>query len=790
MHVFAAAVAATCQAATSGSPLLQVKVDGTGGYNVLLNGATWLASGTTRAFVGGEWRQPQFRNASEVSGADEFGNFTGVSLHWELQAGGSTTVPFTTVYKDYGADMAAFEQLFPHGAPGTQASRPKLPGGTATEEGAWPPVASFPSFRSDGGMLRKLGYITWQGCMVNIDAGTDVTDHSLRGLSSNGPVLLHDGSGAAVVVSPANNFKSAVHTLSKEPAQWETGISSELESLPPGFSHRTLLVAGQGLTSTMKKWGDRLRAAHGTERMIRQDKNVNFLSYWTDNGAYYYGDVWGEAGGGGAHCNEGSMVAVAEGLRKQDIPIHIWQLDDWWYPGRKSVFVHCVQNWTLGHPAFSSDLKQLSKKVGAPWLLYVPFLCRDNVWSAKYRFVNGSDEKAPFAEPHPDDALAFYRELFDYGVASGMESYENDFLNYNLLAIPHFRQTFGASEKWLAAINTAAAERQVPVQMCMALPSDLMESVRMNSVTNFRASSDYAIAENYNVGGSSLIAYALDLRPSKDNFWTHRPAAQPYPATGNPGQNCELNTLLATLSTGPVGISDMAGDTNATLVFRAVRKDGVIVQPDKPATSVDRTFLQHGGSAPPAPSGHVWGTYASVGDARYLVSIDVTEPWKVMPADLWPAVDITSGWVARNWFTGSGVTQCVHGSGAVSSGCVAGPSITDAAAMPTIHNTRPGAAGQNDTMQFDLLQLVPVMRNGFVLLGDISRYVSVSSKRFSFVEETQNGVRLGVMGQAGEQLTVTVLQPASRTGGAVQEWTVVALPVTIPASGTATVSFP
>ena len=45
------------------------------------------------------------------------------------------------------------------------------------------------------------------------------------------------------------------------------------------------------------------------------------------------------------------------------------ELDDWWYPGQLAVYVHCIRNWTLGHPAFSRSLGQLSQAVRTPWLL-------------------------------------------------------------------------------------------------------------------------------------------------------------------------------------------------------------------------------------------------------------------------------------------------------------------------------------------------------------------------------------------------------------------------------------
>ena len=42
----------------------------------------------------------------------------------------------------------------------------------------------------------------------------------------------------------------------------------------------------------------------------------------------------------------------------------------------------------------------------------------------------------------------------------------------------------------------------------------------------------------------------------------------------NPGSNCELNAIIATLSTGPFGIADKEGDTNKTLAIHYGSVDG------------------------------------------------------------------------------------------------------------------------------------------------------------------------------------------------------------------------
>ena len=277
-----------------------------------------------------------------------------------------------------------------------------------------------------------------------------------------------------------------------------------------------------------------------------------------------------------------------------------------------------------------------------------------------------------------------------------MAGFEHDYLDYNYLSMPYLRKTHNAAHTWLAGIDGAALRRGLPVQMCMALPSDLMASLSLPSVTNYRASTDYGIDDssmplqthdaNLNIGASSLLGFALGLRPSKDIFWTRRPAncrgddpsADPkacgrWGAHTNPGSNCELNAIVATLSTGPLSIADKAGDTNATIVARCVRADGRILQPDKPATAVDSMFASGGAAlaatgGPPsgakrhAPPGQVWATSVALSGVvwHYVLSVDVKPPWRRRGDDLYPKLARSAeGWVAHAWFTGHAPTPCV-----------------------------------------------------------------------------------------------------------------------------------
>ena len=121
----------------------------------------------------------------------------------------------------------------------------------------------------------------------------------------------------------------------------------------------------------------------------------------------------------------------------------------------------------------------------------------------------------------------------------------------------------------------------------MVLPSDvILASLYLPAVTNARASDDYAALRNWDIGATSLLMTSVgNIRPSKDNFWTNPQWPQGFPrpsnpAFGDPSLNLDLHSLVAVLSTGPVGPSDLA--LNKTILQRMATTDGVILSPQRP----------------------------------------------------------------------------------------------------------------------------------------------------------------------------------------------------------------
>lgn len=144
--------------------------------------------------------------------------------------------------------------------------------------------------------------------------------------------------------------RSLAHQPPTEPSQ------ATLREAPPNHTQLTLLVAGGGVSSTMLRWGDVMLAWAGGQktRTLRgglkgADPGLHGLSYYTDNGAFYY---YQSANGTGfcspphAPCGgphkalpptpfDGSgyratMEMLQAHFLETLLPVHNMQYDSWW----------------------------------------------------------------------------------------------------------------------------------------------------------------------------------------------------------------------------------------------------------------------------------------------------------------------------------------------------------------------------------------------------------------------------------------------------------------------------
>ena len=635
----------------------------------------------------------------------------------------------------------------------------------------------------------------------------------------------------------SSRFSTAPSSSPSLPStSWRHGPSSRFPALPAGFASEVLLVAStDGPTHAMRSWGGTMKTWHRTDRTeaIARDRVVRTLGVWTDNGAFYNFNKW--AGNSNvdwspqrrpAQAPERVLARAIASLRRVGVRPGYLQLDDWYYEG--VVYegaVSCVRNWSARHDWFPSGLKAFSERLAnIPLLLYMPYLCNDTAYRTEVPLAIEDARKARrggvpdrsggpaagcswpnnrtctgrYALPAPGSSEAFYRARFAQGLASGMIAFEHDFVGQDSLDFGWASMLPGAGSAWLQGMGRAASSVRMPTQLCLATASDLLESLTMNWVTNARASGDYAFcADSWDIGFSGLLHWAVGVRPFKDVFWsTPSQPGSPYDNTtlfpsmyrrcfNNPRgthaqPNVQLDALISAFSTGPVGIGDGEGYTDARLVLATCRADGILLPPSKPLSPLDRTWWPPPPAPPhalPIPPSWLLGSYSRVGTVlwQYVLAVDApcetTRPVDLRAELYWPpeaksssgdveqtaSLDASSSSPPSSYAVLRWGAACTNGEPAYSrSSCV---SFVDKEAH-RLHVCTPGAKFPNGTHAWALATLAPVLPGGWALLGESDKFVRASPSRFAAVDGKEPAVlRMELDGMPGETVTLVLVTP-------------------------------
>lgn len=225
-------------------------------------------------------------------------------------------------------------------------------------------------------------------------------------------------------------------------------------------------------------------------------------------------------------------------------------------------------------------------------------------------------------------SLRFYRELFRrLHTTANLRSLVWDGLDVVWLSSDERVSDVHAQTSWHAGFADAALELGLPMRVDMSLPSDTLASVLYGAHTVGRCMPDAVPNDQgawMQVAANSLFLATLGVRPMMDVLWTneHQP--------GNPYHRDRPNVLhdaiFTTLSTGPFGIGDMLGDTNASLVAAATRADGIILKPAAAALRVDRFYNvplpSPSPSPPPSPPGPPWEVGCSDGTCEAFCTLN------------------------------------------------------------------------------------------------------------------------------------------------------------------------
>jgi hypothetical protein len=427
----------------------------------------------------------------------------------------------------------------------------------------------------------------------------------VRSSMQSGPVVLFNltrqGEGDILVLSPLSRFMAT--SLGQRNNVLEYGVLGSMSSIPANYNHSMIVFySPHGINEGIREWGQTMQKAHNrTDQYRLNDLTINYLGYYTDNGAYYYYNT--EQG----MNYEQTMV---NSIQQIPLPFHYLQLDSWWYyKGYKDG----VSQWVARPDIFPDGLVVLHRRLeNLPIAAHNRYWAYDTVYKQKYAFI--LDVANSKSLPIGNDS--FWIDLLAEARNWGLVTYEQDWLITQTMEFTPLRTDIHLGHQWLMSMGDAAEKTGINLQYCMSLPRHILTALEIPRVTHTRTSTDYAFhledeAQQWAMGISSIFADAIGLAPFKDVFWST--SVQPSaPYKGSPHEVLpDREILIATLSTGPVAPGDAINYTNVQRIMKCCRQDGLILKPDRPLTTINSLISDwafHDGVA----QGELYSTYTTL----------------------------------------------------------------------------------------------------------------------------------------------------------------------------------
>lgn len=585
--------------------------------------------------------------------------------------------------------------------------------------------------------------------------GHDLAPWPLRPAAAM-PIVWGTGDGPVLLVGPLDAFHDQVMAVPSDERPRRgvaCGWHGDLTEAPAGFAGSFVFLTAPDVRAAIAHYGTLLRDVHRAAPIGRYaDPAVSALSYWTDNGAtYYYRPE------PGLDIRETILTAVRT-LEAQGLPIAAVQLDSWFYPraiprpiadGAPVVPPSGATTWDGRPDAFPDGLGPFTRALGRPTVFHSRHLDASSPYFGPGKLEGWIDRDTGQAHGATPELFEIWMEQ---AASWGACTYEQDWLVEAFLTVGQLREKVGRADAWQQSIDRAAARRGLTLQWCMATPADFLASVHLRRLSSIRTNMDfdYAVDRPANWGWFlhvNALARALGLNTSKDVFLASRDAGGGYQ-----DRLAEAETYLAAMSCGPVGIGDPIGATDAELVSRTCRPDGVLVMPDVPIAALAPSFLGdpmpangplagetysdhpagrvHYLAAVAAPDRHgAGGTTLTVELAHLDVAHSDLASSGAAPAGTSPAGPPIDGWVARRWVDGSIRTG-----------------LDSSSRLDLDTGDR----------HLDAWVISPVLAGGrLAVFGDTTRYASMGDRRIGSLADDGDAVSLLVYGVSGEGVTVS-----------------------------------
>jgi hypothetical protein len=670
----------------------------------------------------------------------------------------------------------------------------------------------FPSINTAPVKNQSFGYVWWggrsflEGSQGGVWDGTNDKQGPGVGTGDGGGpfVVFGEDMTDSLVFSPASNFMTNTPGMSPAPTKHNGdtpssapktdgsfcfGLDAPVTSVPAGYSLESMVFLGSGVNKAMKDWGTTLLKKYGTIRPV--DYAAQHLGFSTDNGAYYYYGWNHEATDHNPDYKnyQEALEGVYAYSKAEGIPYKHILLDSWWYSQGDGGG---LKEWDATNSTFPDGLKTFANKTQWKFQMHNRFWADDNVYAkqngGKYDFM--IDDSTKYAMPLEQD-------LWDDLIANKTEGgiplsvYEQDWLYNEWQGVGGARESPTLARQWLMQMGKGAAKQNTTVQYCMALTRHVLQTVEIPAVTTIRASDDYGPGQTggypvqeapgqpitmkgtcsfpycvYYVGTSSIIAHALDLRPSKDNYWsTPLQQGSAFQHQHNPWKPTMLNdthepynemqSAISSYTTAQVAPSDGVGFSNASLINMACRSDGRLLQPSAPARSIDASFALAGGPQPNQKHVHaVMATHSIIGVQKWthVLTIGLNASFKLLPKHLG---DDFGGQGAYLVWTG------YQPSGSV------GKRPANVTLLGGFSDTAPLVLPACAYSDFGLYQIAPIQPNSnLAFLGEIGKWVPTAAARVvTLTDNASHGLSVAIIGVVDEMVELAFA--ASGTGATV-----------------------
>jgi len=700
-----------------------VYISETSNYTVVVNGKVWLTGLSPFVTINGKRHYVDdgsliFKVRKQSSGTDNLGHWDKVTDVYEHQPSSST---FGFAFKAYkGYTMAILYQEFYTGL-------------QATSVGDKDAVSTgFPRFKTTPGQ-EELGFLAYGGIMVGdtkkrmgVWGNPQQTSKIQSGLDS-GPLVLFNHKEDVIMVSPFESFMAAQAAYNTSDVSVSWGLLGNAKDIPAGFEYATIVFyGGNGVQRSILEWGDVMRRFYGKSRSYTEaDMSVNYLGYWTDNGAYYY--YLTEEG----KNYEDTLVDYLSYAKSLNIPYRYVQYDSWWYP--KGQF-EGVTEWVSLPEVFPSGLQKLYNKLG------LPVVAHNRFWSDKAVYAKQNGGIYNFTvEPTTHLSIPTDQNFWDFVMASskkwGLVTYEQDWLNIEFDNMMSTTSDVLLGRKWLMQMGKGAAKAGLAIQYCMSTCRSALQSLEISSVTQARVTDDYQPGnENWRIGVSSILAHALGLAPFKDNFWSTR--EQPGNVYNRSEPNSVLQSVVSTLSAGPVGPGDKIDKSDAKLIMKSCNADGLLLKPSRPVLAIDAQIKQAAFLDGSGPNGEMWTTHSHISGLLFGIIIAAAMPdgqsYKLGPTEAMFGCMFSPSKVFEAGTTQASAADFSDDKPLTMSGCTR--------LSPCVYYTTPK---------------INVGSKEIYIYGELSKWVPVSPQRVSNIEVTSEDIYLSLKGAVHEQVEFT-----------------------------------